>query len=294
MPLIAHGRDSGGMKTCASILVVVRSAAACDPMLSKAVALARRCGARIQVLFAERGAMRELAARLAAFGFTGEVTSVLHDSSEPLNERILRHVAEHRADLVMTSADCSGALRRVLRTAEDLTLAVRLDVPLMRVGARPWRGEMRFAAALDLGDYGDDEELRSVLRVARVLATPFEATIDVLYQESTTRDERLRMARAVRMAKLARDFHVDPDRMRALDGPSGRTISQVIAADDYDVVFASSHSRRPGPVSWQPSVTTLIAGAGGGDVMLVRQAESCEFEFARREDARPIEDVSHP
>jgi hypothetical protein len=191
------------MEKLTSILVVLRNDASDESLLAKAVAVARRCGARLELLLADPTAASGLATWFASIGFADRVVYVLDASGDALRDVIVRRLEAHAADLVMKSADGTLALRRVLHAADDMDLAAALPVPLLRVSAKAWKNEMRLAAAVDVSDRDGDAVARAILHAAGLLAMQCDATLDVLYSEREARDDGVRMARGACRAARA-------------------------------------------------------------------------------------------
>jgi hypothetical protein len=280
------------MEKCSSILVVVKEAATSDELLRKAGSLAHRFGARLDVLVAEPAATCALARQCEAIGLDDRLAYFLHGSKESLEDVIVRHLESRPADLVMKSAAGPDALRRVLRAADDLALAARLSAPLMRVTEKPWRREMRLAAAIDGSERDGDAVARSILHAAGLIAMRCEATVDVLYSERETRDERLRMERAVRVARLVREFRVGGERLRILTGAPGKTLPNAVAAGEFDIVVIGAIPRSPS--AWSPSPTILLANAATVDVMLVRETARATAALASWAEEATAARRAHP
>jgi hypothetical protein len=66
------------------------------------------------------------------------------------------------------------------------------------------------------------------------------------------------MERAVRVARLVREIHVEGERLRTFDGPPDKTLPRALAANDYDLVVVGT-----------PSLANLLAKSSPADVMLV-------------------------
>jgi nucleotide-binding universal stress UspA family protein len=282
------------MEKLTAILVVVRDFASSEVLRDKAIALARRSGARIEVLLTEPAAASALATWFSSAGFANRVSYVLHAVGEPVDDVIVRHLEKHPADLVMKVAEAALTRRRVLRAADDMDLAARLPVPLLRVSAKPWRKEMRLAAAVDVSERDADALARAILHAAGLIAMQCEATLDVLYSEREVRDDSLRMERAVRVARLVREFHVGGERLRVLNGPPDETLPKAVSAGDYDLVVVGAISHRADALPWTPFLTSLLANASPGDVMLVKETQRASREIAPRAE-RASESISlHP
>jgi hypothetical protein len=269
------------MEKCSSILVSIPHVAAADAVLTKAGLLAQRFGAYIDVSVADTGAAREVAVTCAALGFGDRIGSFHLCGDESANDAVVHHFESRPVDLVV---------RHAVRGGEDTDLAARLPVPLLRVGDRGWRHELRLAVAIDASDRDHEAVARSILHAAGLVAMRCEASLDVLYSERETHDERVRLERAVRVARLVREFHIGGERLRMLSGPPEKTLPKSIAAGEYDIVVIGAVPRRPAVFRWAPSPTGLLARAAG-DVMFVP-------ETTRVSDVRVAtpssHDVTHP
>jgi hypothetical protein len=239
-------------------------------LLGKAVALARHCGARLEILLRDPNAASGLATWFSSIGFSDRVSYATDASGDALHDVILRRFDIHPVDLVMKSADGALALRRVLHAADDMDLAAALPVPLLRVSTKPWKNEMRLAAAVDVSDRDGDAVARSILHAAGLIAMHCDATLDVLYSEREARDDDLRMERAVRVARLVREFHVGGERLTILSGPPDETLPRAVTAADYDLVVVGTIPRRA-TTPWAPTLTSLLTNESPGDVMLVKE-----------------------
>jgi hypothetical protein len=280
------------MEKLTSILVVVR-AAENESLLGKAIMLARRSGARIELLLTDPTAASGLATWLTSIGFGDRVSFVLDASGDALHDVILRRLEHHPVDLVMKSADGAIALRRVLHAADDMDLAAVLDAPLLRVGEKPWKDEMRIAAAVDVSLRDGDAVARSILHAAGLIATRCEATLDVLYSEREARDDGVRMERAVRVARLVREFHVGGERLRMLAGAPDESLPKAVSAGQYDLVVLGTIPRRAA-TPWAPALTSLLTSSIPGDVMLVKETRRATADVGVRVKNMDAAIPTHP
>jgi hypothetical protein len=221
-----HREHSLTMGKCTSILVAVRNPDSHEAWLGKPVTLARCFGARLEFLLSDSTARPAVERCVAALGYEGEVSFLPHRPDLPPSP-----------DPFTQSAAGTWALR---------------------VGPAPWSREMRIVAVVDLSDRDGEAATAITLSAARRIATCWEATLDVLYSECEPRDERVRMERAVRVARLVREIHVEGERLRTFDGPPDKTLPRALAANDYDLVVAGT-----------PSLANLLAKSSPADVMLV-------------------------
>jgi nucleotide-binding universal stress UspA family protein len=281
------------MEKLTSILVVLRNDASDESLLAKAVAVARRCGALLELLLADPTAASGLATWFASIGFADRVVYVLDASGDALRDVIVRRLEAHAADLVMKSADGTLALRRVLHAADDMDLAAALPVPLLRVSAKAWKNEMRLAAAVDVSDRDGDAVARAILHAAGLLAMQCDATLDVLYSEREARDDGVRMERAVRVARLVREFHIGGERLKMMSGPPDETLPKAVAAGEYDLVVVGTIPRWA-TAPWAPALTSLLTNSIPGDVMLVKETRRRAASMGARVNDTDTAIPAHP
>jgi hypothetical protein len=281
------------MEKLTAILVVLGDEASDESLLSKAVVLARRSGARLEILLRDPNAASGLATWFSSINFAERVSYVLDASGDTLHDVILRRLEDHPADLVMKAAAGALALRRVLHAADDMDLAAALPVPLLRTGAKPWKNEMRVAATVDVSERDGDAVARSILHAAGMIAMHCDATLDVLYSEREARDDSVRMERAVRVARLVREFHVGGERLRLLSGPPDETLPKAVSTGDYDLVALGTIPRRPA-TPWAPALTSLLTNESEGDVMLVEESRRAVADFGMRATTSVASIPAHP
>jgi universal stress protein E len=167
------------MKRLDRILAVLDPTAEVQPGLARAVMLARRSGAALELFicdfdpslsgqpFFDTDKLRalredfvgerleyleEIAEDLRAEGLAVE-THVHWDN--PLYRGIVRRVEESAPDLVVKDSHYHSALRRTLFTNTDWNLIRTCPAPLLLVKAGEWPASTRIMAALDPGHLGD-------------------------------------------------------------------------------------------------------------------------------------------
>jgi nucleotide-binding universal stress UspA family protein len=262
-----------------SILAVVEDVSTDAAVLDKALALARTFRARLVILL-RRPAQDPIGATLRAAAGT-EVETVTN-ADDPLTEALLRQLQDHPADLVIKRAATTDRRRPWLATDDD-ELAEDCPVPLLLVRDRPWSEEPRFAAAVDISDRDTESLARSILHTSGFLTLGCEAWLDVLYSEREQHDQTLRMERAVRLARLVREFHVGGERLQVFDGAPDKTLPAQVRARRYDVLVAGAVSRRHTPHSAYGTLTNALVRATTGDVLLVKAAEPVRDQPAAAE-----------
>lgn len=167
------------MKRLDRILAVLDPTAEAQPALAKAVTLARRSGATLELFvcdFDPALASQPIleSARLAELReeFVTERLEYLEATAEeliaqglavethvhwenPLYRGILRRVEESAPDLVVKDTHYHTALRRTLFTNTDWSLIRSCPVPLLLAKSAEWHDTPRIVAALDPGHLGD-------------------------------------------------------------------------------------------------------------------------------------------
>jgi nucleotide-binding universal stress UspA family protein len=187
-----------------------------------------------------------------------------------LPELILQRARETRPDLVIKAASGSRPLRRWSLDENDRWLASECPAPLMLSTARPWVGDLRMAAAVDVSDPDSTRFARSILQCAGFLALGSGAGLDVLYSEAEERDERLRMERAVKLSQLVREFHVGCERLQMFGGPPERTLPRIVESRRYELLVLGAITHRAGIEGWRETLSSKLVNATQGDVLLVK------------------------
>jgi sarcosine oxidase gamma subunit len=260
------------MEKLASILAVIQDFDTDAAVLDKAVFLARAFHAQVELLVRRPAQVGACIAHCAARGFDG-VTS--HDASaDRLSEAILRRLRKHPVDLVVKRLSTENAMRRFWLAPGDNTLSESCPAPLLLVRDRPWANEPRFAAAVDVSDRDTEVLTRGILHASGLLAQGCDAWLDVLYTEREQHDEALRMERAVRLARLVREFHVGGERLQVFDGAPETTLTALLRQRQYDVLVAGANSRRLSLSSAFTTLTSTLVDSTVGDVLLVKASLS--------------------
>ncbi len=240
------------MDKLTSILAIVEDSSAAGLLVvDKAAWLARQFGARLEVLAGDTKLLPELSTRCSTLPVDKVTIAYLLHAGEPLSRALLRHVHDHRPDLLVKVRSSDRA---------DCRLARQCPAPVLLTGPTPWRELVRIAAAVDVADADAAREARATLQAAGFLALGCEGDLDVLYGEREKSDEPLRMERAVKLAQLVREFRVGCERMQMFDGPPEECLPRLITARRYDVLVVGLLPE---------SLRARLAEATGGDVLLV-------------------------
>ena len=250
------------MKKLTSILLIAEGVDSGTRLLEKTIQLARSFGARVELLLGNPRDAKVLASLCTARGYDEMVLCSVFRCAEPLNYVILRRAFERLPDLVV-KAPAGGH--------EDQQLAAACPVPLILMREHPWRSPVRIAAAVDISS--DDSALaRNLVHTSGFLSLGVEGELDVLYSEREQQDEVLRMARAVKLARLMREFRIDAEHLRRINGMPEETLPPIAVSGVYDILILGALSHHEGLSASHATLTHKLLAAFGGDVVLVKEA----------------------
>jgi universal stress protein E len=187
-----------------SILVIVDPTATEHPALQKAVCIAAKCDARLEMFVCETKESRDVryAAHLArndGRGFIVNLQALLEplaepirrqgidvcletDTGDPLHEVLLERVRRGSADLVVKDTHHHALLKRTFITNTDWHLIRGCPVPLLLTKAKPWPPTPVVVAAIDPGHVYDRTQALDgqIMASAHSLATHLGARLHVL------------------------------------------------------------------------------------------------------------------
>lgn len=187
-----------------NILVIVDPTAQTHPAVDKAVAIAKRCEARIELFACETRNSREArySAHLAAGArseFIADVRALVQplaeaarlqgvdvcvetDCGDPLHAKLLERTQRTSADLVVKDTHHHSLARRTILTNTDWELIRGCTVPLLLTRPRPYSEPPVISAAVDPGHSNDTAEIlnRRILEVAQLFATRFGGSLDLV------------------------------------------------------------------------------------------------------------------
>jgi len=258
------------MEKLTRILAVVDKIEDGAVLLEKGVALARRFGARVELLLHESLHAQSFATLCSTLRYDEVTLASVLRGLEPLHNMILRRARETSPDLIMKAPASAHPLNRWTLDENDYDLANESPVPVLLVRHKAWSSPPRFAAAVDISDDDAAETARSVLHTAGFMALGCRGEIDILYSERELLDERVRMARAVKLAQVVREFHVGCERIQVFNGPPKTTLPPIAAARQYDVLVLGARSRQPPLKRMFGTMTSRMVEATDGDVVLVK------------------------
>jgi universal stress protein E len=280
-----------------SILVVLDRSRRDPHVIEKALTLARRFGARIELFLcdAEReyqlrhsydasGAEKERQACLADAGrYLESLRATIHDNSvelrsdavceSPLYEAVVNKATKSNPDLVMKSPAGEHPGRRVTLSDNDWQLARTCPVPLMLVGPRAWGTPCRFVAAVDTSANETPGLARAILNMSEHFVTGCKGDLDVISCRRTGAAEAERDEHARRVHELAAEIRVAKERVHVLDGDPEHVLPAFAASRRYDVLML-------GALTHRPSITPLV----GTLTSRLVDALDCDFILVKRRD----------
>jgi len=259
-----------------SILVVVEDVPGGLAVLDKAIQIARRFHARIELMVGDSTQVCTFANHCTRHAYDEAMFYNMPRGAEPLHDVILQRVLQGCPDLIIKQHNSRHSLRRWMLQENDRRLIQECTVPIMLVGARPWSQPLRLAAAVDVADRDSEAVARSILQDAGFLALGTHGDLDILYSECDERDEMLRMERAVKLAQLVREFHVGSEHIQIFSGRPGQTLPGIIATRRYDLLVLGAVTHRSGLGAVLENLTGKLVDAADGDVLLVKAAEPGE------------------
>lgn len=258
------------MNKLTSILALAEAGPSGLAVVDKAAMIAHRFEARVECMVTDPTQMVALATHCATRGYGHLFTlSRVHRGPEYPETLILNRARESLPDLVIKAPAGAHPLRRWSLAPDDRRLAAECPVPLLLASQRPWADPVRMAAAIDVSDAHSELFARAILQSAGFFALGCRASLEVLYSERESTDERVRMARAVKLAQMVREFHVNGDGLRMYNGAPERILPPLLEERGYDLLAIGAVTHRNCIASCIESLSSKLADATDGDLLLV-------------------------
>ncbi|HVW68463.1 MAG TPA: hypothetical protein VHB68_05775 [Steroidobacteraceae bacterium] len=210
-------------------------------------------------------AVAYLSDRRGSLGLPAERVSVSAACESPLYEGIVRRVAHVRPDLVIKGAGNSDGPRPRF-DPNDWQLMRRCEATLMMTRGRVWRGQPRFAAAVDISRDETQGLAASVVETAEMLRSLHGGDLDVLHAAPDI-DAVAKRARELTLERVTRETQ---GIWRLLDGEAEQILPRYTAERDYDVLVIGALTHRPGMVDLVGSLTSRLMEAVDCDFVLVK------------------------
>jgi nucleotide-binding universal stress UspA family protein len=269
-----------------TVLAVAERADEIATVLEKSTAIAGAFGARVEFLVAGAEMARATAACNALRNCPEVSLCSLHRESESLADIILRRVLDTEPDLVVKAPAGIHPLRRWTLDDNDWYLANACPVPLLLARPQKWGVPVRFAAAVDVADESQEDLVQAILQSACCFALGVHGELEILYSEREQTDQRVRMERTVRLARLVRERHLGCDRILRFEGPPQQALAAHAAERRYDVMVVGAQSRRETSAGFIPRTTCRLVEATLGDVLIVKQPVQAAATSGRQRSLR--------
>jgi nucleotide-binding universal stress UspA family protein len=265
------------MDKLTTILALVPEGGASGTLFDKVSRLVRQSGAHVELFLAAPSDYFAVKSGCRSSGCAVDIGYTMYDGETSLRDAVLRRAAEIDADLLVAP--------RTQINLDDCPL------PVLLLGKRSWSAEPRIAAAVDVAERDSEALTRGILHVGGFLAQRFTACLDILYCEREVLDERLRMERAVKLARLVREYYVGCERLQVFNGEPDEILPAIIAERRYDVLILGRTARHRELLSAFQSVSRQLIGSTDGDLLLIDpEAQSAR---AARRGASAREELAH-
>ncbi len=279
-----------------SILVVADRSPADAELLVKAARLAKRFGAKLELLLCDsehayalehayeqsgvatvrQHCVADALAYLARLkgSVTAQDIEVSIDAAchSPLYEGIVRKVLSSRPELVIKSAGDVDARGRAIFDANDWHLMRTCPVTLMLTRGRRWSPRPRFAAAVDVSDEETEGLAKLILQKASCMARPCGGELELLYAQSTGTTEAAARAHRVAVDRLTERSQLDEANVHILAGDPEKTLPAFARQRDYDVLVLGALTHHEGLTAMVGSLTSRLVDVLECDFVLVKPA----------------------
>jgi len=282
------------MQPVSSILVVVdRSPAAADA-LAKAILLARKFNARIELFMcdAERGyalsqayvpaGVRE--ARHACLVDTHGYLEGLKQAARapdlsihidaacesPLYEAIVRKVMRDQPDLVIKNAAQAKDQHPVRFDTTDWQLMRTCPATLMLTRGRAWKVPPRFAAAIDVSAAESAGLAKGILRAAQLLMSCAGGELDVVYAEPVELGDQERELGGQTLQSLLGEVSGTTAHAHVLAGNPEVSLPGFSKRRGYDAILLGALTHQPGYTAQVGTLTSKLVEALDSDFILVK------------------------
>jgi universal stress protein E len=272
-----------------SILVAVDRSDKALPAFARAVAMARHCGARLELFLCDaegayalkheydlsataaaesqsRAESRRFLESLATSVGCADVDVTFDVMCEsPLYEGIVHKVQRWHPDLVIRAIGDHSAVTPGALSATDWDLVRTCPVPLMLTRGHAWLAPRRIAAAVDVAD--EPALSREIVHTAAWLAARCDGVLEILNGDSNaTAGAAMIDSRRALLRQLAAGAAVQPQQLHVVAGDPVTALPAFAAGRHYDLFVLGALTHR--------KALTALVGTFTGRVI---QALSCDF-----------------
>jgi len=284
------------MQPINSILVVVDMSSTAADAVAKAVALARKFDARVELYQcdAERAFMLSHAyvpagvqeARRSCMGQSRRYLESLKESANapdvtitvdsacesPLYESIVRKVLREQPDLVIKNVTRTNGQRTAQFDATDWQLMRTCPTALMLTRGRAWKEVPTFAAAIDVSAAESAGLAQGILSAAHALLQSAGGRLDVIYAEpldlqETEREKGARTLQAIaaEVADLRPNVHI-------VAGNPEVSLPRFAEHRHYDAILLGALTHVSGYTSQVGTLTSKLMDALDCDFILLKSS----------------------
>jgi universal stress protein E len=295
--LSACSRKVTIMKKLTRLLVVVNRAETDLALVAKAVVLAHRHGAGVELFHcdAERAyALRQSydptgveRSRQACIQSSLQYLEILRKSAaatdveisidavceSPLYEAIVHKASSSRPDLVMKHAAGAHPLRGLAWEANDWQLMRACPVTLWLSRGRPWPASPKLAVAVDVSEHETAGLARAILATSECLTRGCRGEVEVIYSEPAEMGAARRGLRAAAIEGLVRDAGVMADRVHVLSGSPEQALPAFAAGRGYDAFVMGALTHREGCSTLVGTLTAKLVETFDCDFILVNSGD---------------------
>lgn len=282
------------MQPINSILVVVDLSSTAADAVAKAVVLARKFGARIELFMcdAERAFMLSQAyiptgvqeARKSCLIETHRYLESLKESAHapdvtisidaacesPLYESVVRKVLRDRPDLVIKNVARATGRRTAEFDATDWQLMRTCPAALMLTRGRTWREKPHFAAAIDVSAAESAGLVQGILNAARGLVQSAAGELEILYAEPVDLQDAEREKGASALNALTEQVRDMAPHVHVLAGNPEISLPRFAQHRDYDAILLGALTHRPGFTAQVGTLTSKLMDALECDFILLK------------------------
>jgi len=284
------------MQPINSILVVVDLSPTAADAVAKAVALARRFGARIELYLcdAERAFMlsqayvpagvqearrscmvqsRRYLESLKETAAAPDVTITVDAACEsPLYESVVRKVLREHPDLVIKNVTHANGQRTAQFDATDWQLMRTCPTALMLTRGRAWKDTPSFAAAIDVSATENAGLAQGILNAAQTLLQSAGGELEVIYAEPLDLQDAERENGARTLQVVTAQVPDLRPHVHILSGKPEVSLPRFAEHRHYDAILMGALTHKPGFTSQVGSLTSKLMDALDCDFILLKSS----------------------
>jgi universal stress protein E len=278
------------MEPVRSILVALENEGDSAGAVTRAVMLARRFNARIELFLCDAERAFELQHQydqactdLVRQSFLAESRAAMQRSwteldvndipvsmdavcESPLYDAIRRKVEASQPDLVIRGIggrECTFSIA-------DSDLVRTCPTPLLLTRGKSWRAKPAIAAAVDISGVETPDLTRSILLAADLMAATCGASLEVLYALRTDRASSDAAQSRAQLASRAAAANVHPGEVHIVAGDPATVVPQFVARQRYEMLVLGALTHRKTTTALVGTLTGRLVETLDCDLLLVK------------------------